>query len=92
MDAENLEPTQAGVGGESATRAAGAAAIPISPPIVPVVKRPVSGRYRGTTGAFQLELRVDVDRMRPMKRVSGDFFQLSGGTTAYYGSFVVPSP
>ena len=61
-------------------------------PIKPLLKRPVSGRYRGTLGAFQLELRVDVDRTRPLKRVSGDFFQVSGGTTAYFGSFVVNSP
>ena len=49
-------------------------------------------RYRGTLGAFQLELRVDVDRTRPMKRLSGDFYQVSGGTTTYSGSFVVNSP
>jgi hypothetical protein len=27
-----------------------------------------------------------------MKRVSGDFFQTSGGTTSYFGSFVVAAP
>lgn len=54
--------------------------------------RPVSGRYRGTAGTFQLELRVDVDRTRPMKRVSGDFYQTTGGTTTYVGSFVVNTP
>ncbi len=54
--------------------------------------RPVSGRYRNTTGGLQLELRVDVDRTRPMKRVSGDFFVTSGSTTSYFGSFTVNSP
>ncbi|WP_141753710.1 tetratricopeptide repeat protein [Streptomyces luteocolor] len=58
--------------------------------------RPVSGRYRGTGGSFQLELRVDVDSIRSgskvLRRLSGDFFSTSGGTTAYFGSFVVHSP
>jgi hypothetical protein len=58
----------------------------------PSLIRPVSGRYRNTTGGLQLELRVDVDRTRPMKRVSGDFFFTSGSTTSYFGSFAVNSP
>lgn len=61
-------------------------------PITPIAVRPVSGRYMGALGGFQLELRVDVDRKRPMKRLSGDFYQTSGGTTKYFGSFVVNSP
>lgn len=61
-------------------------------PIVPVVKRAVSGRYRGTLSGFQLELRVDVDRARTVSRLSGDFYQVSGGTTKYFGSFVVATP
>jgi len=63
-----------------------------SPTPVELAKRPVSGRYRGTLGSFQLELRVDVDRTRPMKRLSGDYFQISGNTTSYYGSFIVDAP
>jgi hypothetical protein len=55
-------------------------------------ERGVSGLYRGTRGDFQLELRVDVDGRRPMNRVSGDLFRVSGATTNYYGSFVVNSP
>ncbi len=66
--------------------------LPIAPIPFPIAKRPVSGRYRGTLGSFQLELRVDVDRTRPLKRLSGDFFQVSGGTTAYFGSFIVDAP
>jgi hypothetical protein len=64
--------------------------IPIIP--LPIAKRPVSGRYRGTVGGFQLEVRVDVDRTRPMKRLSGDFYQISGGTVTYFASFIVDAP
>ena len=67
-----------------------AARAPLPP--LPVIKKAVSGCYAGTLGSFQLELRVDVDRTRPMKRVSGDFFQMVGRTQSYYGSFVVDSP
>lgn len=64
--------------------------IPIPP--LPVIKKAVSGCYAGSLGAFQVELRVDVDRSRPMKRVSGDFYQTVGRTVSYVGSFVVDSP
>ncbi|MSN27361.1 MAG: hypothetical protein GJV46_16030 [Geobacter sp.] len=69
--------------------------MPIKPimPVKPILlKNPVSGRYRATTGSWILELRVDVDRTRPMQRVSGDFFHVSGATTSYFGSFRVESP
>jgi hypothetical protein len=74
-----------------------AAAVPIPgpspiPPPLPLPLRPVSGRYRSGAIPFELELRVDVDRTRPMRRVSGDFFQTIGGTKSYFGSFVVQSP
>lgn len=85
------DPTQVGEGGTSVAEAAALPARPVVAPIV-LIMRPVSGRYRGTLGAFQLELRADVDRTRPMKRASGDFCQVSGGTTTYFGSFVVNSP
>lgn len=62
------------------------------PPIPLPIKKAVSGCYAGALGAFQVELRVDVDRTRPMKRVSGDFYQTVGKTTSYFGSFVVDSP
>lgn len=61
------------------------------PPVV-VATRPVYGRYRGVSGSFQLEVRVDVDGARPLKRVSGDFFRVSGGTTTYFGSFQLNAP
>lgn len=69
-----------------------AATAPAAAPPVLLPKRPVSGRYRGRLGSFELELRVDVDRFRPQKRVSGDFFQTVGATKTYFGSFVVNAP
>ena len=54
--------------------------------------RTVSGRYRGSIGTLSLELRVDVDGIRPTRRISGDFFRTTGGTTSYAGSFVVHTP
>ena len=61
-------------------------------PSIPAIKKAVSGCYAGSLGSFQLDLRVDVDRNRPMRRVSGDFYQTSGKTKSYFGSFVVDSP
>ena len=76
---------------------AGAAPQPAAAPASAILPiriryRQVSGRYRSGGGGFQLELRVDVDGRRPTRRVSGDFFQVSGGTVTYFGSFVVNSP
>jgi hypothetical protein len=73
--------------------AAAVAPIPIEPlPIpFPLIKRRVSGRYRGLLSSWELELRVDVDGTRPTTRISGDYFQVTGGTKTYFGSFVVNS-
>jgi len=68
-----------------------AAALPVTPKPI-LIRRPVSGRYRGTLGSFELELRVDVDRVHPMQKLSGDFFSVSGSTKAYIGSFIVDAP
>ena len=65
-----------------------AAPIPAPSPVT-IAKRIVSGCYRSTGAGFQLELRVDVDGKRPTKRISGDFYQVSGATVTYFGSFVV---
>jgi len=65
--------------------------IPSATPIS-LRKRNVRGRYRSTGSGWQLELRVDVDGIRPMKRVSGDFFSTTGSTTSYFGSFVLKNP
>ena len=84
--ADTIEPTSQGIA------VAASPNLPIAPIPIPIPKRPVSGRYRGTLGGFQLELRVDVDRVRPQKKVSGDFFSVSGGTVTYFGSFIVHNP
>ncbi|MBI4905884.1 MAG: hypothetical protein HY820_19780 [Acidobacteria bacterium] len=67
-------------------------AAPVIPAPLPIAKRAVSGRYNGTSGGWQVELRVDVDRVRPMRKLSGDFYSVSGGTTTYFGSFLVKNP
>jgi hypothetical protein len=58
---------------------------------IPLPLRNVSGSYKGTSGTFELDLRVDVDGRRPLHRLSGDFFTTSGATQTYFGSFVVGS-
>ncbi|RZU32635.1 hypothetical protein [Blastococcus saxobsidens] len=71
------------------------ARIPITPipipdrPVLPVRMRQVSGCYRSPAGGFQLELRVDVDGRRPLKKLSGDYFSASGATLGYFGSWTV---
>ncbi len=82
-------PTIAGQAQEEASEAPPAPVAPIPLPPVGVHKRQVRGRYRGAAVGWQLDLRVDVDGPRPTNRVSGDFFSISGATTAYFGSFVV---
>lgn len=47
------------------------------------------GRGGGGRGRFECHLRIDVDGRIPLRKVSGDFYQLSGGTVTYFGSFVV---
>ncbi|HEV3468964.1 MAG TPA: hypothetical protein VG148_06555, partial [Pyrinomonadaceae bacterium] len=64
---------------------------PAQPPAA-TPRRPVSGRYRSSGRPFELELRVDVDGVRPTLRVSGDFFRKSGATTSYSSSFIVNLP
>jgi len=82
-----------GSGGAGIGTQAGALPGPIPIPIpFPIPKRAVSGRYRSPAAFFQVELRVDVDGKRPCNQVSGDFYQVSGGTTTYFGSFVVKTP
>src|SRR5689334_7878845 len=53
---------------------------------IPIKLNNVSGRYRGTLGQYQLELRVDVDGSRPCNRVSGDYYQSAGAIKTYFGS------
>lgn len=51
----------------------------------------VSGRYASCADPWELTLRVDVDRFRPKRMVSGDYFRATGSTMSYFGSFTVPS-
>ncbi|MCS7481111.1 hypothetical protein ACFFQW_06045 [Umezawaea endophytica] len=69
---------------ESRTLEPEAASIPI-----PLPTRAASGRYRSPALGFQLELRVDVDGRRPLRKLSGDYFSVSGATTTYFGSWTV---
>ncbi len=67
-----------------------AAALPLP---LPILRRATCGHYRSaSTPGFQLELRVDVDGAHPLRKVSGDFFSMTGSTITYFGSFVVDSP
>ena len=59
---------------------------------VAVRRRLVRGLYRSGGPDFRVDLRVDVDGFRPMKRVSADYYSVSGGTTTYVGSMRVDSP
>ena len=68
-----------------------AAPLPSATPVA-FSKRNVRGRYRSTGTGWQLELRVDIDGVRPLKKISGDFFSTTGSTTSYFGSFVVKNP
>jgi hypothetical protein len=57
-----------------------------------LLKRKVSGRYSNCPRPWKLELRVDVDGVRPGKSVSGDFYYNAGSTTSYFGSFKINAP
>lgn len=58
----------------------------------PISAHPVSGRYVGRSGDFQVELRIDVDGPRSMLRVSADYFRLVGGGLEPAGSMCVDDP
>jgi len=87
---EELEDlAEIAAGPEADTEAAPMGAAPITIPASLLRRRLVRGRYVSAGIPWQLELRVDVGGSRPLNRVSGDFFSTSGGTTTYFGSFVV---
>ena len=58
---------------------------------ITLAKRQVSGRYRSGADVYQMELRIDVDGFHPMLCLSGDYYQPTGGTLTYFGSWVVDS-
>ena len=66
---------------------ASAAVLPKPVKLIPIIKHRVSGRYSNCPRPWKLELRVDVDGFRPMKKVSGDFYHLSGSTTSLFWLF-----
>ena len=90
---ESETPTETDQEGEG--QAIGRAPVPIVPrPPIPMptpipLRRLVSGRYLSTRTVWRLELRIDVDGRRPMRKVSGDYYRVSGRTVTYFGSFVV---
>jgi len=61
----------------------------LTPPVIPLPKNKVYGRYRAQSGVFELELRVDIDGPNPLQKISGDYYQISGQTKSYFGSFIV---
>ena len=85
-DATPAEPEPASNAGQTETRS------DTTTPAANPPRRLVSGRYKGVSGAFQLELRVDVDGKRPTRRISGDLYRVAGSTTTYFSSFIVDSP
>jgi hypothetical protein len=87
--AVTVDPSEVGDLDEAALIGLGAQAPPAA---AAVRKRLVRGRYRSTGTPTWVELRVDVDGQRPMKRVSADYYSVSGGTTTYAGSMRVDSP
>ncbi len=66
-----------------------AAAPPI--PVIPIIKNKVYGRYRAQLGSFELEMRLDIDGVSPLQKLSGDYYQVNGQTKSYFGSFIVDS-
>ena len=92
MQAQDVAARAPADGGDSIGVPAPPAAAASGGALADVMQRAtVSGRYRGAASS-ELELRVDVDGVRPTRRVSGDFFRRTGGTLSYVGSFVVSTP
>ena len=52
----------------------------IVPGPITLVKNAVYGSYRGSSGSFELELRVDIDGPTPLYKVSGDYYSVTGYT------------
>lgn len=89
--ADTLLADEGGAPAEAAAALAPARAARTARAAQPIAGQPtrlVSGRYRGQSGAWRIELRIDVDGVRPLKQVSGDFFQISGSTVSLFGSFL----
>jgi hypothetical protein len=85
----NADPTLDGDLDESALIGLGVEAPPAP---AAVAKRLVRGRYRSTGANVRVELRVDIDGPRAMKRVSADYYSVSGGTVTYVASMRLDAP
>jgi hypothetical protein len=91
---ETMEQVESYLAEQAADAAAGTVA-PAAPapaeqlPPIPTIFRLASGRYRSPAAGFQLELRVDIDGRRPLMKLSGDYYSITGGTTTYFGSWTV---
>lgn len=68
---------------------AGGATALAAPATAQLITTALSGTYRSTGTPFQVELRVDIDGKRPLRRLSADYFQVSGATVSYVGSMRV---
>jgi hypothetical protein len=87
---EDMEYT--GVGEDQSTESGVSPVLPS--PIIPVpvlIKNKVYGRYKGQLGNFEMELRVDIDGSKPLQKISGDYYAISGQTKSYFGSFIADS-
>jgi hypothetical protein len=88
LEAVAAAPVEAGE-----TTATGGFEPVLRPPIVGhstvLATRRASGTYRSTGTGIQLELRVDVDGTRPLRKLSGDYYQVTSTTTTYIGSWTV---
>ena len=90
--AETMEQVESYLAEQAPTAGAGVGITPVPIPKVPPIGLPfraASGRYRSPAAPFQLELRVDIDGARPLMKLSGDYYSVSGGTTTYFGSWTV---
>jgi hypothetical protein len=90
--AETMEQVESYLAEQAPTAGAGVGLAPVPTPKVPPIGLPfraASGRYRSPAAGFQLELRVDIDGARPLMKLSGDYYSVSGGTTTYFGSWTV---
>ena len=56
-----------------------------------IARNNVSGLYSVTTGSSKFDLRIDIDGKRPMRMVSGDYYEINGRTIKYVGSFRIDS-
>ncbi len=64
---------------------------PVIPQVQPIlnITNKVYGSYKGTSGTFEMELRIDIDGPKPLNKISGDFVTVQGLTKTYFGSFLV---